>query len=406
MSTATAPVKLDAPTWSGSRLATLWRADRPLHLDARLPSAAADRPAQAYLYRMGPAGEQQWHPCTRRWQAPAADDALGQAVPPLEQPPTGAARRWSFDPATARDADGAPMFATDGQTKHFAKLRVASGGALAQAVLSPPSTLIDLARVSALALPAPTLTWPGGGAAAPIERPVDIAVPPVTLPDGQAAQGDAVLRFGLLLQRDGGLWWHEKAQAWRASAADAAEFLAADPPFEPLVLQHQPGKLPRWTGQWVAAGVKDGAGAPRFVPQDAGGPSYTARLIALVQRDGVAWLGLGPSSAPLQFISTRGRQRFTTAFDTAGPDDCTEAELLLRDAAGRFSGWLRLASSPRATELAQFDAAGSPLARITLNAAGEIELQPAAGRRVRVLGDIETERIRYQPAGGGGKRDL
>ena len=78
----------------------------------------------------------------------------------------------------------------------------------------------------------------------------------------------------------------------------------------------------------------------------------------------------------------------------------------LRDGAGQFSAWLRLRSNPREVELANFDGAGAPLASVRLTATGAIELRPAPGQPVRVMSDLETERIRYQPFGGGAKQNL
>lgn len=93
-------------------------------------------------------------------------------------------------------------------------------------------------------------------------------------------------------------------------------------------------------------------------------------------------------------------------FDTEGPSDCSEVRLRLRDSAGQTAGYLRMALSPREAELVNCNAAGQVLARVRLTAQGDIEIQPAPGRRVLVLGDLEAERIRYQPSGGGGKTDL
>jgi hypothetical protein len=50
--------------------------------------------------------------------------------------------------------------------------------------------------------------------------------------------------------------------------------------------------------------------------------------------------------------------------------------------------------------------ANSAGAAVILQPDGSIELRPAPGRSVRVTGDLDTERIRYAPAGGGPKTTL
>jgi len=101
-----------------------------------------------------------------------------------------------------------------------------------------------------------------------------------------------------------------------------------------------------------------------------------------------------------------GKERFKLEFDTDGPQDCSVATMRLTDAASNPAGFLRLRANERDAELATCDSFGVVHARIRLTADGDIELTPAPGRRVIVAADIETGRIRYQPAGGGAAKDL
>ncbi|MBX3644267.1 MAG: hypothetical protein KF720_14510 [Rubrivivax sp.] len=389
---------MKAPVISGTKLANGLRTDRPLTVSIEAPDGATQ--AQAFLYRSGAAGEQQWNPARGLWQAAVGDEALGSAVEGLAL--SAAGPRWTLplDPAALRDANGEPQFSHEGGFQYFAKI-VAT-----PRVVSPPSPAVALVRLAGLALPAPALRWPGGGAQAPIEKPVDVALPPLLLPDGEEAKGDAIVKLGVLVERDGGQFWHEKAMRWQAAAADAEALATLEPPLEPLALEHKPGDARRWQGQLVALGQKDGADAPRYLPTDAGGPAYRLRAFALVQRAGVVYLGLGPPSTDLRFVRMAGKEHFGMQFDTEGPSDCSEVRLRLRDSAGQTAGYLRMALSPREAELVNCNAAGQVLARVRLTAQGDIEIQPAPGRRVLVLGDLEAERIRYQPSGGGGKTDL
>lgn len=390
---------MKAPEITGTKLGNGLRIDRPLTLAIDAPDGATQ--AHAFLYRSGAEGEQLWNPGRGLWQVVVADEALGSGVDGLTLSAVGPRWTLALDAAALRDANGAPQFSHEGGFKYFAKVLARPPRAL-----SPPSPTIDLIRSAGLALPAPELRWKGGSADPPLEQPVEITLPPLLLPDGQEAAGDAVVRVGVLIERDGGLLWHEKAKAWQGAPMDAEALIAREPPFEPLALEHIPGDAKRWQGQLAAMGQQDGAGAPRFVPVADGGPAYRLRAFALVQRAGVVHLGLGPPSADLRFGRSMGNERFGMQFDTEGPSDCTEARVRLRDAAGQPAGFLRMALNPREVELASCNTSGQVLARMRLTAQGDIELQPAPGRRVLVLADLEAERIRYQPSGGGGKTNL
>ncbi len=390
---------MKAPAFSGTPLASGLRADRPLTLAIDAPPGATQ--AQAFLYRSGADGEQLWNPARGLWQAAVGDEALGSGVEGLTL--SAAGPRWTLqlDPAALRDANGAPQFSHEGGFSYFAKVL-----ATPPRSVSPASPTAKLVRLAGLALPAPELRWKGGGAHAPFEQPVDVSLPPLLLPDGQEVAGDAVVKLGVLVERDGGQFWHEKAARWQSAPPDAEVLATLDPPLEPLALEHKPGDARRWQGQLVALGQKDGAGAPRYLPLDGAGPAYRLRAFALVQRAGVVHLSLGPASPDLRFVRTAGQERFGMELDTEGPSDCSEVRLRLRDAAGQPAGYLRMATGPREAELVTCDASGQVLARVRLTAQGDIELRPAPGRRVLVLADLEAERIRYQPSGGGGKTDL
>ena len=264
---------------------------------------------------------------------------------------------------------------------------------------SPPLSFV---RVVPLVPAAPTLSWKPAGPLATIEKPVEIGLAALTLADGSEATAQEAVVVGVFVYRADGAWWNEKDQAWTAPPPDT-ESLAAH---KPLALSHQPGKTPAWQGTLAADGQVDKDGAPRFVPVDEGGAAYRLRVFAQVKRGGVVHLGLSAPSADLVFVKTRGKERFKVEFDTDGPQDCTRVTLRLADAAGALTGYLRLRAAERDVELATCDAAGAVRALVRLNAAGDIELVPAPGRRVIASADFECGRIRYQPVGGGPKLDL
>ena len=127
----------------------------------------------------------------------------------------------------------------------------------------------------------------------------------------------------------------------------------------------------------------------------------------------ISFVGAGPGDPEL--ITVKGRRILDNADvviyagSLVNPALLTGIKLsfsLLAKPAGQFSAWLRLRSNPREVELANFNAAGAPLASVRLTASGDIELRAAPGHHVRVVGDLEAERIRYQPFGGGARQNL
>lgn len=402
---------LPAPKLAGTVLAGAARIDRPLRVTiAPIPGPdgkplGAEAAVGAFFYRVGASGEQVWNPAEALWQASPAEADLVQRIAILPLAHVGAADpAWSatLDPSTALDAKGAARFIADPSTRYFARVRVvASVGGQACSGLSGPSAVLGLVRMAPLALSAPHLAWSGGGLA-PIERPVTVSLPPLLLPDGNEPGADDDVKLGVFVFRASGEVWNDKTQSWQPAPLDAEAFGA----LEPLALTKKDGEPLPWQAALVAIGQKDSAKAPRYVPVNDGGGSYRLRAYAQVRKNSVVHVGLGPFSADLSFARTLGEERFGMVFDTAGAQDCTEARLRLRDAAGQPSGWLRLRAGPRDVELANFDSGGGPLASVRLTGDGDIELHAAPGRSIFLMSDLEAGRIRYQPYGGGGKQVL
>ena len=401
-----------APKLAGTALAGGARIDRPLRITLPpIPGPdgtplGADAAVGAFVYRVGASGEQIWNAAGASWQTSPAEADLVARIATLPLAHIGALEpAWSatLEPSTALDAKGAARFVAQSPTRYFVRVWAqALIGGQACSGLSGPSPVLGLVRMAPLALSAPHLAWSGAGALAPIEKPVKVSLPPLVLPDGSEPQADDVVKFGVFVFRANGEVWNDKAQRWQPAPLDAEEFGA----LEPLALTKKDGEALPWQAELVAIGQQDSAKAPRYLPVNDGGGAYRLRAYAQVRKAGLVHIGLGPFSADLSFARTLGEERLGMQFDTGSAQDCTEARLRLRDAAGQPSGWLRLRAGPREVELANYDGGGGPLASIRLTGDGNIELRAAPGRSVFLMSDLEAGRIRYQPSGGGGKQVL
>ena len=261
--------------------------------------------------------------------------------------------------------------------------------------------------MATLTVPAPQLQYEPAGPTAQLEKPVNVKLGALTHADGQGATQAELKKIGAFVYRTptvGGSEeiWNEAEQAWKPAVTDVAALGA----LTPLALAFKEGDAQPWQGMLVAAGQKDQAGAPRYAKAVNGAPVYRLRAFAQFSHAGVVAEGLSAPSADLGFISASENQRFKISFDTETADDCTLARIQLKNAGLVATGFIELRASGPELEIAKCDGAGQALARVLLNAAGDIELRPAPGRRVIVQGDLEAEHIRYLPAGGAVKQDL
>jgi hypothetical protein len=258
-----------------------------------------------------------------------------------------------------------------------------------------------------LTVPAPTVTLDPPGGPAELETPVPLRLGPVRFADGSPVTMNDVRKLGVLLYRvavPGGPdeIWNDAAKAWQAPPADPAALA-------PVPLLFKEGEPEPWQGTLVAIGQKDAAGRERIAAASGGVPRYRVRAVAQAARADGAHAGLGPFSPEWLFTKAADKARFAVTFDT--PDttarQATVARLQLKTAALAPAGYVEIrATGGTRVEIAGCDAGGAPLATVVITAAGEIRLRPAAGQRVVVDGDLETERILYRPSGGGAKHLL
>lgn len=257
--------------------------------------------------------------------------------------------------------------------------------------------------MSALGVPVPELAWKPPGGAPQLQQPVDLKLPVLLFPDGaEATEADAqivgayVYRLGVA----GEELWNETEQRWTEVPAEPGAL-------PPLALTYKAGDPFPWQGMLVAIGQKDKDDNPRFAAASGGAPSYRLRAYARFQRDGVEFTGLSAPSPELQFVDAQQGERFKVLMDPEDLQQVQEIRLLLKNASLDEAGYLKITTrGGQQVEIANCDASGNALASVLLRADGSILLQPAPGRKVVLGGDLEAQRIRYQPSGGGSPIDL
>jgi hypothetical protein len=259
--------------------------------------------------------------------------------------------------------------------------------------------------MASLTIQSPQWQFDPAGPSAQLEKPVTVMLPPVTFADGQPAKQDQLQKIGAFVYRTkAGVeeLWDETQQAWRPSITDLATLAA----MTPIPLAFKDGQPQPWQGVLVAAGQKDKAGAPRFAKAVNGNPVYRVRALAQFKRNGALAQALSAPSAALTFISATENQRFAITLDTETAADCTVARLQLKTSSLQPAAYIELRASGPELEIVNCDGGGQPRARVVLNAAGDIELHPLAGRRVIVDGDLEINHLFYVPHNGSVKEEL
>lgn len=261
--------------------------------------------------------------------------------------------------------------------------------------------------MAALTVPVPSVTVDPPGGPAEIEKPVPVTMGPVLFADGSAVTMNDVRKAGVLLYRvatPGGPdeIWNEQTRTWQPAPADPTSFT-------PLPFVFKAGAAESWQGIVVAIGEKDAAGHERIGKASGGVPRYRVRAVVEAARPDGAHAGLSAFSAEWQFTSAADTARFGVSFDAPSTtaQQATRVRLQLKSAALDPAGFLEIrAAGGNEIEIANCDAGGATLARILLTPSGDIRLRPAAGQRVVVEGLLETEKIFYQPSGGGAKHFL
>lgn len=246
----------------------------------------------------------------------------------------------------------------------------------------------------------PTLSYEGKETGfAALEKPVDVLVGPVTS-DGAVIGPEGLATFAYFVYRRAAPGtaldiWDRATSSWTSELVTDVDRL-------PTQLAYQPGDPEPWRGIIVGAGGRDAAGQPQFERAVGGYPLYSVRAFFESAYHAESFL-TGPSEN-LAFVGGADRNLMVMGpGDDEQLDAATEARLLLKDPALQTIGRLLIERDAPGATVTLGNAAG---ASVVLHPDGRIEITPAAGQRVVVEGDLETERITYLPAGGGLKQTL
>lgn len=235
---------------------------------------------------------------------------------------------------------------------------------------------------------------------AALEKPIDVLVGRVTL-DGEVLGPDRLATFAYFVYRrvaPGAAYdiWNEATSGWSSE-------LDTSVTRKPTQLAYQPEDTDeQWKGVIVGAGGRDAGGAPQFTKAVGGYPLYSVRAIfETADRSDVL---LTAGSENFAFVAGSDRDLMVLGpGDDEELDEATEARLLLKNTSLQVIGGLLIERDSPGASVTLDNAAG---AFIVLHPDGRIELTPAAGQRVVVTGDLETERVTYRPSGGGPKQVL
>jgi hypothetical protein len=233
-----------------------------------------------------------------------------------------------------------------------------------------------------------------------LEKPVEVRGGVVTFPDGKIFEQSQQATAGFFVYRQqAGVTeiWNETTQVWVADPGLALDSFKSKP------LAYQPSDPAPWQGLLVPAIDKETAFKNRAAY------NYFIRTYFVSNFSTGAAKGLSPPSSLVRFTSLTDSLRAGIKIpDGKTADDTNEIQLFLRNTSRQIIGSVRITSSGDSAqiEIENQDSGGNPLAIFRLLPNGDIVLKPSASGRVRVDGLLETERIIYQPAGGGAKKNL
>jgi hypothetical protein len=263
-----------------------------------------------------------------------------------------------------------------------------------------------MSPVTTLTVPVPQIVLDPPAGPPQLEKPVTVSLGAVRYPDATTLGQDDMRAIGVFVFRGtpgSEEVWDEGTKTWKSTPINAASLAALTPvPMMPVG-----GGPPDWTGILIAAGQKDASGADRFLAASSGTPRYRLRAFARGQRDGLDYSGLSAQSPDLLFTSAAANRRFAVALDPPESASATTARMVLKNAALLDAGYVEIRTAGgQEVEIANCDTSGAVLARVRLTSSGDIQLEPAAGRRIVFTGPLEADEITYQPHGGGSRLTL
>ena len=212
-----------------------------------------------------------------------------------------------------------------------------------------------------------------------VQVPLAVRAAPPTLPDGTALAPDRLAVAGCLLLRRTAPFaaadvWDAGHSTWLSEASPQGQ---AAPP---LPMSFHAGQPRPWLG--VFANVPGAGGGTMLSANSLGFPAYFARTVFSTRVGGLS--GLSADSAAVVLDDATERTRPQLELVPANPMTATTLILRLRGAGNVEVGSLRISGG--GVGALQLNTTGG--ARVTLTSAGDIDLVPAAGRRVLVDGRL------------------
>ena len=210
-------------------------------------------------------------------------------------------------------------------------------------------------------------------------KPIDLLCPAPATPDGTPVlPPDSTRSVYRLFRRSGATdeVWDAEAKGWLpASERPKAEELFP--------------KDGGWAGLIIAIGQPDSSGRERVVTDPASGdPSYFVRCeFAGRDASGQEHAGESPPSDAVKVLALGQDHRAGLRMEPEKPQEAQEIRVFLSDSPG----------GPERGRLAIRDAGGIECvleaagAQVAIRPDGEIVLEPAAGKRVRVAGPLRVE---------------
>ena len=243
----------------------------------------------------------------------------------------------------------------------------------------------------ALSVPTPQLEYEAvGPGLAVLEKPLEIRCTTVTFPDGGAFDQTDLGSAGLYLYRQEtpGVTeiWNKGEKVWQPDPGVALGDLKA----EPLIFKL--GEEAPWQGLLVAAGQKDRDGADQFRKATTDLPRYLVRAYFATTRNGNTFSGLSGPSATVRFTGAGDAMLAGIGVpEGKTPRNADEVTFFLRNSSLQPIGAVVIQADDGSAQIEVSNyLAGTQKAVIRLLATGDVEIQPAPGRKLIVAGVVEA----------------
>lgn len=256
-----------------------------------------------------------------------------------------------------------------------------------------------------LSVPIPNLKFeaiaPSQQNLAVLEKPLEVRCSAVQFPNGMTFEQKHQKIAGFFIYRRQIApiieIWDEAAKQW---IPDPGEAIASLKP-TPFAFKSEDTSHP-WLGLLVPAAQKDKTEKPQFDKAGSSGfPQYFFRAYFASNDKTGDFSGLSSPSLALRFINILDAiQAGIAVGEGQTPANATEIQLFLRNSNLQVIGSVEIIAEGNSTkiEIANRNAGGVKQAIVRLLSTGDVEIQPAPGKSVKVSGAIEGDRIFYQPA--------